>query len=396
MASVCHIKLCFHLSFHSFLQSYASFPTLPSDYCCLSTPNPYHVGLRYHPLDHPSIPPSFFSPPLHLTLLRSRGRTQPALDPSSLPPTPVARNPTRRRRLCPPSGPLVHRSPDSRCRRASDLLDSRGPCFCYVVQAGCCPGGPAAQLRAGQAWGRAGAGRARGGAAAVGRAGAGVTQPPLAPRSARPPASQAGRRKWRCPRLPRPPPGPGSRPGPAPLPPPPPRRSACSSCRRCGPSPAGSRCTRPGPSGSTGEGARGPPPPCARQACAAALSRRSLPPAPGSVRSGGRFPAAAPGPVPAARARAEPARKPRFGPARAAVWRPRLPAERENTQSQKFQQHFPPLFPSKEEMPAGGHLGWAVGDAGLGGGPRPKVGSMMLTSLPRVTGLLGNSGHDPC
>lgn len=55
-------------------------------------------------------------------------------------------------------------------------------------------------------------------------------------RRSRSPAWQAGRRKWR---------GLAQRP--------PPRRPACSRCQRRGPSRAGSRCTRPGPSGWTGE-----------------------------------------------------------------------------------------------------------------------------------------------
>lgn len=62
-----------------------------------------------------------------------------------------------------------------------------------------------------------------------------MTQPP-APGRPLVPAWQAGRRKWR---------------GPAPRPPP--RRPACSRCWRRGPSRAGSRCIRPGPSGWTGE-----------------------------------------------------------------------------------------------------------------------------------------------
>lgn len=140
-----------------------------------------------------------------------------------------------------------------------------------------------------------------------------MTQPPLAPRSARPPVSQAGRRKWRCPRPPCPPPGPGSRRGP--LPPPPRRRSACSSCRRCGPSRAGSRCTRPGPSGSTGEGARArcvrpAPPPCARPAPPLCLGAAPGPvrPAAGPLRGGSD-----PGPArprrPRTRARGAPAER---------------------------------------------------------------------------------------
>lgn len=227
----------------------------------------FHIQLCFHLLFHPSTPTpiiyQLFHPSLRLLICLS---TLPPIPPSSCSLSIQLANLLSGRLVGPvPLSRIALEDIPGRCSglapRWSAPVPNRPPtspwaaCWCLAAPAGRRPTrrGSGA-LRAADGWRRAGAGR---GGRGWGRGR--VTQPPLAPRSARPPAWQAGRRKWRCPRPPRPPPGPGSRRGPAPPLLPLRRRSACSSCRRYGWSRAGSRCTRPGPSGSTGEGARGPP-----------------------------------------------------------------------------------------------------------------------------------------
>lgn len=147
-----------------------------------------------------------------------------------------------------------------------------------------------------------------------------------------------------------------------------PRRRPCRAAGRpaaavgAAPSRAASRCTRPGPSGSTGRAARRRRPPGLRRRFVSALACARC-----ARAAGPRLPRAAPGARRPAPPRELAQTQLGLQPGPALSGRRASPGPGENHAVPKVSVALSPLFPSEGAAPAGGHPSWAVGDARPGG-----------------------------